>query len=110
VDPLIGFTLGQAKKASLHDLERVGLEIREEKEQAVFGRGQGAVLIDRKAARRAGRPIKAPDGHMGLEGGFKRRHEELKLLQRQAGEIQKLRGTGRDIGIAAAGHKSTSCF
>ena len=38
MDPLIGFALGHAEEASVDDLERVRLEIREEEEQAVFGR------------------------------------------------------------------------
>ena len=97
VDPLMRFPLEHAEQASLHHLQGGGREGGEEEEEPVFRRRQGAVLVDGKAARGAGCSIEAPRRHMRLERRFKGREQELKLLKRQARQIQKLRPTGRNI-------------
>jgi hypothetical protein len=45
VHPLVGFALAHAEQASLHDLERIGLQVDQNEEQPIFRRRQGAVLI-----------------------------------------------------------------
>ena len=104
MNPLIGFALAHAEQASLDDLEAVGLQVGEQEEEAVFGCRQGAVLIDAKAASGPGFPIQAPRCHMGLEGHLERRDQLLKLVQRQAGEVEELRWARLYIGKAYTGH------
>jgi hypothetical protein len=48
VDPLVRFALAHAEQASLDHLEAVGLQVREQEEQPVFGCRQGAVLVHAK--------------------------------------------------------------
>jgi len=62
------------------------------KEQPIFRRRQGAVLIDGKLAGGPGFPIETPHGHMRLKRRLKRRDQLLKLVEGQAGQIQKFRG------------------
>jgi hypothetical protein len=45
---------------------------------------------------------------MRLEGGLKGRDEALKLVQGQAGEIQKLCGVGLQVSESYTGHRGTS--
>jgi hypothetical protein len=94
----MGFALAHAEQASLDDLEAVRLQVREQEEQPVFRRREGAVLIDGKLAGGAGFPIEAPRRHVGLERRLKGRNELLKLVEGQAGEIQKFRCTRLHIG------------
>jgi Domain of unknown function (DUF4277) len=64
---LIGFALAHAEQTSLNDLEAVRLQVREQEEQPVFRRREGAVFVDGKLAGGAGFPIEAPRRHMGVE-------------------------------------------
>jgi hypothetical protein len=98
VDPWIGFALAHAEQASLDDLEAVRLQVREQEEQPVFRRREGAVFVDGKLASGAGFAIEAPRRHMGSERSLEGRNEELKLIEHQAGQIQELRGARLYIG------------
>src|SRR5436190_439913 len=71
---------------------------REQGEQPIFRRRQGAVLVHGKLAGGPGLPIEAPRGHMRVKRGLKGRNQLLKLVEGQAGQIQELRGTGLHIG------------
>jgi hypothetical protein len=95
--PLMGFALPQAEEASLPHLEGGGLQGGEEEEQPVFRCRQETVLIHAKLAGGPGCPIEPPRGHMRLERGLKGWDELLKLVARQAREIQELRGAGLQI-------------
>jgi hypothetical protein len=81
VNPLIGLALAHAEQTALNDLEAVGLEVREQEEQAIFGGGQGTVFVHGKLARGAGFAIESPPCHVGLEGIVKRRYQLLKLVE-----------------------------
>jgi hypothetical protein len=85
VDPLIGFALAHAEQAPLDYLERIGLQVGQDKQEPVFRCRQGAVLIDSEPASGSRFPIEAPRGHMGLERRLKQRKQELKLVEHQAG-------------------------
>src|SRR4029450_5716208 len=85
-----GFDLAHAEQAPLDHLEAVRLQVGEQEEQPVFRRRQGAVLIHAKPACGAGFPIEAPRGHPCLERRLEGRDEALKLVERQAGEIEEL--------------------
>jgi hypothetical protein len=98
VDPLLGFALAHAEQTSLDHLEAVCLQGREQEEQPVFRRREGAVFVDGKLAGGAGCPIEAPRGHMGLERRLAGRDELLKRVEGQAGEIQQLRRARLHIG------------
>ena len=92
MNPLIGLALAHAEKPSLHHLQAVGLQIRQQEEQPIFRRRQRAGLVDGEATGGAWSTIKAPTTHMRLESCLERRDQDLKLLQSEAGEIQELRG------------------
>jgi len=98
VNPQIRFALEHAEQPSLDHLERGGLQRREEEEESIFRCRQRAMLVDGKPAGGAGCPIEAPRRPMRLERRFKGRDQDLKLLQGQAGEIQKLRRARLRIG------------
>jgi len=98
VDPLIGFTLAHAEQASLDDLERIGLQVSEQKEQPLFRCRQGAVLVHAKLASGPRLPIHPPRRHTGLERGLEGRDQLLKLVEGHAGEIQELYRAGLQLG------------
>jgi hypothetical protein len=98
VDPLIGFALAHAEQAPLDDLEAVRLQGREQEEQPVFWRRQGAVVVHGKLAGGPGFPIEAPCRHVGLERCLKGWNELVKLVEGQAREIQQLRRARLHIG------------
>jgi hypothetical protein len=104
VKPLLGFALAHAEQTPLDPLERRGFEGDQKEEQAIFRRRERTVLVDRKPAGRPRFPVEAPRRHMGLECRLKGRDEELKLVERQAGQIQELRGTGLHIDASYTGH------
>ena len=85
MNPLMGCALAHPEQASLHHLERMGLQGGQHKQQPVFGGWQGAVLIDGKPPSSPGFPGEAPRPHMCLERGLKRRDHELKLVERHTG-------------------------
>jgi hypothetical protein len=66
--------------------------------KAILGCRQGTVFVHGKLAGGAGFAIEAPGGHMRLECRLEGRHQLLELLQRNAGQIQKLCGAGLHIG------------
>jgi len=94
VDPLIGFALDHAEQAPLDHLEGIGFEVDQDEEEPIFWCREGAVFVDGKPARGAGFPIHPPGRHPGVERGLEGRNQLLKLLERQAGEIQELYGAG----------------
>src|SRR5437899_6662419 len=104
MDPLIGFTLAHAEQAPLDHLERIGFQVGENEEQAIFRRRERTVLVDREPACGPGFPIEAPRRHMRLERRLERGDQLLKLVERQARQIQELRGAGLHIGEPDTGH------
>ncbi len=67
MNPLIRFALAHAEQASLHDLERRGFEVDQNKEQPIFRGRERTVLVDREPAGDPRLPIEAPRGEMRLE-------------------------------------------
>ena len=108
MNPLIGFALAHAEQATLDHLQRVGLEVDQNEEQSIFRGRERTVLVDRELAGDARLPIEAPRGEMRLERRLKGRDEALKLVERQAGEIEELCRAGLHIGELDTGH--TSCL
>ena len=100
----MGFTLPHTEEASLHHLKRVSLQVGEEEEQPIFRRRQGTILVHTKPACDPRFPVEAPLAHMRVERRLKRRDKELKLVGRQAGQIQELRRTGLHIHASYTGH------
>jgi hypothetical protein len=103
--PLIGFALPQAEQASLDHLERRGLQGSEEEEQPLFGRRQGAGLLDGQLAGGPGCPIEAPRGPMRLERRLEGRNEGLKRVEGHAGAIQELRWVGPSVSEPSTRHR-----
>jgi hypothetical protein len=98
MNPLIRFTLAHTEQAPVHHLERIGLEVGQNKQEPIFRRRQRAVLIDAKLAGRPGFPIEAPRRHMRLERRLEGWNQVPKLVEGQAGQIQELHGAGLQIG------------
>jgi hypothetical protein len=80
VNPLVGLALAHPEQTTLDDLETVGLEVSEQEEQALLGRGQRAVFVDAKLACGTGFAIESPSCHMGLKGVLKGLNELPKLV------------------------------
>jgi hypothetical protein len=67
------FALAHPEQPPLYDLEGIGLQVDEDQQQAVLGRGQRTVLVGRVSSGDAGLAIETPKGHMGLKGCLKGR-------------------------------------
>ena len=104
MNPLMGFALAHAKQSPLHDLERIGLQVDQDKQQPILGGGQWTVLVGRLSANSTRLPVEAPVGHMGLERGLKGRHQLLKLVHRETGQIEYLCRAGLEIGEPSRSH------
>jgi hypothetical protein len=98
MNPLMGFTLTHAEQPSLHDLEGIGLQVDQDKQQSILGCRQRTVRVCRVPARGAGLPIETPVGHMSLEGGLKWGHQLLQLVHGETGQIKHLYWAGLEIG------------
>src|SRR5215468_7051128 len=94
VNPLIGLALDHAEEAPVHHLEGVGFEIDEDEQEPVFRGREGAVFVDGKPARGPRFPIHLPGRHPGVERGLEGWDQLLKLVERQAGEIQERHWAG----------------
>src|SRR5215475_1340752 len=106
MNPLMRFALPHAEQASLDDLERIRFQVGQNKQQPVFGGPQGTVLIDGKSACGARFPIEAPCRHPCLERRLKGRNQLLKLVERQAREIQELYRAKLQLGKPYTSHGS----
>jgi hypothetical protein len=98
MNPLMGFTLTQAEQPSLHDLEGIGLQVDQDKQQPILGCRQRTVRVRRVPARGAWLPIETPVGHMGLEGGLKWGDQLPQLVHGETGQIEHLCRAGLEIG------------
>src|SRR5215217_7196104 len=104
MDPLMRFALAHAEQPSLNYLERIGFQVGENEEQSIFWRRERTVLVHGEPAYRPRLPIEAPRRQMRLVRGFKRRDQLLKLTERQARQIQALRGARLHIAEPYTGH------
>jgi hypothetical protein len=98
MNPLMGFALAHPEQPPLHDLEGVGFQVDQDKQQPILGGRQWTVLVGRIPPGGARLPIEAPFGHMGLERGLKGRDQALKLIDGETGQIEHLCGAGLEIG------------
>ena len=94
----MGCALAHPEQPPLHHLEGRGLQIDQDKQQAILGCRQGAVLGGRVPAGGARLPIEAPVDHMSGKRDLKGRDSRLKLVPRETGQIPHLRGSGLDVG------------
>jgi hypothetical protein len=90
MNPLMRFALAQPEQPSLHHLERIRLQVDEDKQQPIFGRGQRTVRIGRIPAGGTRPPIKAPVGHVRFERSLKGWDQVLKLIEGETGQIEHL--------------------
>ncbi len=97
MNPLRRFALPHAEQASLDHLERVGLQIDQNKQEPRLGCREWTIRVHGKPASGPGFPIEPPRRHMGLERGLKGWDQVLTLVQGQAGEIQELRRAGLQV-------------
>src|SRR5262249_27087066 len=104
VNPLVRFALAHAEQAPVYHLEGIGFEGDQDEEQSIFRRRERTVLIHCEPAGGPRFAIEAPRGEMRLERRLKRRDEELKLVERQAGEIEELCRARLHIGELDTGH------
>ena len=94
----MGFALHHPEQAPLHDLERIRFQVDQDKQEPIFRGRQGAVLVHGKAAHGPRLPIHAPRRHSGVERRLEGRDQLLKLVKRQAREIQELSRAGLQLG------------
>jgi hypothetical protein len=106
MNPLMGVALAHPEEPPLPHLEGVCLQVDEDQEQPLLGRGQRTVRRGRVAAGGTRPPIEAPCGHMRLECRVKRRHQLLKLHYRETGQVEYLSGVGLDVGKPSRAHGS----
>jgi hypothetical protein len=74
MNPLMGLALARPEEASLDDLQGIGFQVDQDKQQAILRGRQWTVPVGGVPARRTRLPIKALCGHMSLERGLKGRH------------------------------------
>jgi hypothetical protein len=98
MNPLMGFTLTHAEQPSLHNLQGIGLQVDQDKEQAILGCRQRTVGVRRIPACGAELPIETPVGHMGWEGGLKGWDQLPQLVYGETGPIEHLGRAGLEIG------------
>jgi len=98
MNPLIGFALHHPEQAPVHHLESIGFEVDQDEQEPIFRCREGAVFVDGKPASRPRFPIHLPRRHTGLKRGLEGRDQLLKLVERQAGEIQELHRAGLQRG------------
>src|SRR5712691_3651815 len=100
------FALDHAEYAPVHHLEGIGLQVDQDKQEPIFRCRQGTVLVDSKPARGPRLPIHAPCRHLGVERRLEGRDQLLKLVERQAREIQELHRAGLQLGKPYTSHGS----
>src|SRR5215831_2106127 len=88
----------------MHHLECIGFDVDQDEQESVFRCQEGAVFVNGKPACGPWFPIHPPCRHPGVECGLEGRDQLLKLVERQAREIQELRGAGLYIGKPDTGH------
>jgi len=74
----------------VHHLEGIGFEVDQDEQKPIFWGRERTVFVDGKSARSPRFPIHPPCRHTDVERGLEGRDQLLKLLERQAGEIQEL--------------------
>jgi len=102
--PLRRFALAHPEQPPLHHLERIGLQVDQEKQPPILRGRQRTVLVGRVAAGGTRLPLEAPMGHMGLERGLKGRHQRPKLGHGETGQIQDRRRPGLELGEPSSAH------
>ena len=100
----MSLALAHPNQPPLHDLEGVGLQVDQDKQQPLRRRRPGTVRRGRGSTGGARASIAAPVGHMGLKRGFKRRHQLPKLIDGETGSIAPLCGAGLEIGEPSSAH------
>src|SRR3954467_10615653 len=98
--------LAHAEQPPLDHLDGVGLQVGEQEEQPIFRRCQRAGPVHGEPTGGPRFPIEAPRRHMVLERGLEGRHQNLKLLQGQTGEIEELRRASLHVSEPYSSHGS----
>jgi hypothetical protein len=106
MNPLMGFALDHPEQAPLHHLERRGFEVDQDEQEPIFRCRKGAVVVDGKPASSPRFPIHLPRRHPGVKRGLEGRDQLLKLVERQAGQIQERHRAGLQLGEPYTSHGS----
>ena len=93
-----GLCSGPSRIAAPARLGEGSLQVDQDKQQPILGRGQRAVLVRRVPAGGARLSIEAPLRHMRLECRLEREDQMLKLLDGETGQIEHLCRAGLDVG------------
>jgi hypothetical protein len=96
--PLMRFALAHPEQPPLHHWEGRGLQVDQDAQEPILGRGQRAVLVGGIPTGGPGLPIAAPLGHMSLKCRLKREDHVLKRLDGKTGQIEHLCRAGVDVG------------
>src|SRR5215510_7745510 len=98
MNPLMRFALAHPEQPSLHHLERIRLQVDQDKQQPILGRGQRTVRIGRVPAGGTRPPIEAPVRHMRFERGLKGWDQALKLIESETSQIEYLCRAALNLG------------
>jgi hypothetical protein len=104
MNPLMRLTLAHPEPSPVHHLKGVRLQVDQDKQQSIFWRRQRTVVIGRVPTGGARSSIETPVGHMGLERRLERRHQLLKLIHGETGQIEHLWGAALEIGEPYSAH------
>jgi hypothetical protein len=104
MNPLMGRALTHPEEASLDDLQGIGLQVDQDTPQALRRGWQWTVPVGGGPPGHTRLPIKAPFSQMSLERGRKGRHQRLKLLSGQAGQIAQFGRASLKIGEPSRAH------
>src|SRR5215813_7681283 len=106
MNPLIGFALDHPEQAPVHHLEGIGFKVDQNEQEAIFWCREGAGFVDGKPACSPRFSIHAPRRHLGVERRLEGGNQLLKLVERQAHEIQELYRAGLQLGEPYTSHGS----
>jgi hypothetical protein len=104
MNPRIGLALAHAEQPALHDVEQRGLQVEQNAQQPIRGRGQRTIRVGRLPAGGTRPSIAAPGGHMRLERGFKSRNQCPQLLDSATGHVEHLREAALEVGKTSRPH------
>jgi hypothetical protein len=96
--------LAHPEQPSLHHLERIRLQVDQEKQPPILRRGHRTVRLGRVPAGGTRPPIEAPVRHRRFERGLKGGNQALKLVHGETGHIQDLRRALLELGEPSRAH------
>jgi hypothetical protein len=102
--PLRRFALAHAAQPPLHHWERIRLQVDQDTQQPILGRGPRTVRRGRVPTGGTRPPIEAPFRHLRFERGLKGWDQALKRIEGETGQIEDLCRVGLDLSEPSTPH------